>query len=476
MIMKKYLKLILVGSLVVFTSSCDERLNLEPLTQVPVNGGLSNPNDFENAVKGQYTRFRAEAYYSGNLISFPDVQSDNLTFKEAGRGTQRVAHEWRYNSNSTQGGLLGTAYRIIQQSNIILENIDVLQDGDFKNNIIGEALATRALAHFDAVKTFAAIPSSSPNANQEPALPYMTDSDINQSPSRIPVGEFYDNLVNDLTTALPLINANNGPGRLNKNGVNALLSRLYLYMGRWQDAVNAADAVTTPTGSRADFTGIWNDSNTSDIIFDIKLNQVNPETPGVPYNQTLPAGIRSEYVCSFQLFQLYQNSDIRKSAYITTAPFDGNQYNHVRKWLSSVNNTATGRVNVKVLRKAEVLLNKAEALANLNQDAQALAALDELRQNRYLPFVSGGETGQALKDAIQLERRLELAFEGHRFFDLKRQNLPVQRGPFGDFADGTGLLPFEPLLPAGDCRFNMPIPQLELNINPNITQNDCSFY
>lgn len=476
MIMKKYFRLLLVGAVFSVVVSCDEKLNLDPLDAVPSTTALVTPPDFENGVRNLYVVMRRESYYSGNLISFPDVQSDNLTFKEAGRQTQRVAHEWRYNSNATQGAFMASCYSVVQRANFVLENINRLQDGDFKNNIIGEALAARALAHFDVVKTFAPIPSSSASANSAPGMPYMFESDINQLPSRIPVGEFYDNLVTDLTTALPLIAANNGPGRLNKDGVNALLSRLYLYMGRWQDAINAADAVTTATGTRADFTGIWNDSNSSDIIFDIKLNQVNPETPGVPYNQTLPAGIRSEYVASFQLFSLYNNSDIRKTAYITTAPFDGNSYNHVIKWLSSVNNTATGRVNVKVLRKAEVLLNKAEAHANLNQDVQALAALDELRQNRYSPFVSGGETGQALKDAIQLERRLELAFEGHRFFDLKRQNLPINRGPFGDFADGSGLLPLEPTLPAGDCRFNMPLPQLELNINPNLTQNECTFY
>src|SRR5690606_14367959 len=121
-------------------------------------------------------------------------------------------------------------------------------------------------------------------------------------------------------------------------------------------------------------------------------------TPGVPYNQTLPEGIRSEYVASFQLFQLYNNSDVRKAAYITTAPYLGNLYNHVTKYASSSVNIASGRVDIKVLRKGEVLLNKAEALANLNQDGPALATLDELRSNRYVPFVAGTEAGQALKD------------------------------------------------------------------------------
>lgn len=474
--MKKYFRLLLVGAAFTVATSCDDKLNLDPLAEVPSTGALVTAPDFENGVRNLYVVMRRENYYSGNLISFPDVQSDNATFVETGRQTQRSAHEWRYNSNDTQGGFMASCYSVAQRANFVLENVDRLADGDFKNNIIGEATAARALAHFDAIRTFAPIPSSGASANAAPGLPYMTSSDIRQKPGRMPVGEFYDNLVTDLTTALPLIAANNGPGRLNKDGVNAILSRLYLYMGRWQDAIDAADQVATPVGARADFTGIWNDSNSSGVIFDIKLNQVNAETPGVSYNQTLPSGIRSEYVASFQLFQLYANEDIRKSAYIRTAPFDGQLYNHVIKYLSSVNNTATGRVNVKVLRKAEVLLNKAEAHANLNQDALALAALDELRSNRYAPFVSGAETGQPLKDAIQLERRLELAFEGHRFFDLKRQNKPIARGAFGDFADGTGLLPLFPSLPAGDCRFDMPLPQLELNVNPNLTQNECSFY
>jgi len=474
--MKKYFKLLLVGVAFTAFTACDDKLNLERLDAVPATTAYSTPPDFTNGVRGLYLTFRGAGYYGENFMSFPDVQSDNLTFVETGRQTQRTAHEWRYNSNSTQGGFMASCYSVVQRANFILENIDKLEEGAFKNNIIGEAIAARSLAHFDVVKTFAPIPSSGANSLTATGMYYLTNSDINQLPSRIPVGEFYDNLVIDLTTALPLIAANNGPGRLNKNGVNALLSRLYLYMGRWQDAIDAANEVTTPIASRAEFSGIWNDSNSVGVIFDIKINQINAQTPGVPYNQTLPNGIRSEYVASFQLFQLYNSSDIRRTAYISTAPFDGQLYNHVIKYLSSVNNTATGRVNVKVLRKAEVLLNKAEAQAILSDDIGALATLNELRANRYAPFVAGTETGQALKDVIQLERRLELAFEGHRFFDLKRQNKAIERGDFGDFADGTGLLPLFPTLPAGDCRYNMPIPQLELNVNPNSIQNECTFY
>jgi hypothetical protein len=121
---------------------------------------------------------------------------------------------------------------------------------------------------------------------------------------------------------------------------------------------------------------------------------------------------------------------------------------------------------------AEVLLNKAEAQAALNLDADALATLDLLRVNRYTGFNSPGESGQTLKDAIALERRLELAFEGHRFYDLKRTNQSVVRSAVnGDVADGSGTPAVSTSLPAGDFRFQLPIPQDALNVNENTEQN-----
>ncbi|MBW8245305.1 RagB/SusD family nutrient uptake outer membrane protein, partial [Muricauda oceani] len=95
--------------------------------------------------------------------------------------------------------------------------------------------------------------------------------------------------------------------------------------------------------------------------------------------------------------------------------------------------------DIKVLRAAEVLLNKAEAQFEIDP-AAALTTLNILRDARYTSY-TGGETGQALEDAIQYERRVELSFEGHRFFDLKRRGEAVQRSNNGDLADGSGTPP-----------------------------------
>ena len=176
---------------------------------------------------------------------------------------------------------------------------------------------------------------------------------------------------------------------------------------------------------------------------------------------------------SFSFNELFDNSDIRQSAYISTSPYNGVLYNHVAKYLFSAINAGSGVVDVKVIRAAEVFLNKAEAYAESSQDGMALTALDAVRSNRYSGFVSGGETGQDLKDAIQLERRLELAFEGHRFTDIKRQGLGVFRDDKGEFADGSGIPALFQTLPVGDCRFELPIPKTEIDVNPQMDQNPC---
>ena len=76
-----------------------------------------------------------------------------------------------------------------------------------------------------------------------------------------------------------------------------------------------------------------------------------------------------------------------------------------------------------------------------------------------------------MEDAIQFERRVELSFEGHRFFDLKRRGESVQRSTMGDIIDGSGTPPDFPTLDADNFRFQLPIPIAEINANQNMVQN-----
>jgi starch-binding outer membrane protein, SusD/RagB family len=465
--MKKYLILLII--LASFTS-CENQLDTFPTSSVAADAAFRNEGDFSNAVRGAYRAMLSASYYGGDLQGF-DVTTDNLLISQEGRFSQQYRHDWAYNPNSGFGGYLAQAYRVVQNANFILLNIDVLEDGDFKNNMKGEALAIRALAHFDIVRYFAKIPTQSSDAGASLAMPYVTVPDVNALPARITVTEYYTNLVLDLTEAAAIINADNGKFQMGKNAVNGILANVYLHMGKYQDAANAANAVTAAVGTRANFVGIWNDTQTDGVIFNLQNDNTSNVTLGVPYNQTA-GGIKDEYVPDYAFFQQYAANDIRKTAYFETSLFAGNNYNHVKKWYSSTTTTSLGVVDAKVLRASEVQLIKAEALSEIaGQDVAARAALDLVRSQRYTGFTVGTEVGSALKEAIAKERRLELAFEGSRFSDLKRKGLAIARSDFGHFADGSGVSAVNKTLAAGDFRFQAPIPVGEMNLNPNMVQN-----
>lgn len=467
--MKKYLILFIVLSSILI--SCDDKLETYPTSSTEASQAFNNEGDFTNAIRGMYIEMIInETYYGGELQGY-DVMTDNLIISEEGRKSQEFRYEWAYDQNSGFANHMANCYQVIQNANFILANINNLESGAFKNNAQGEALGMRALAHFDIVRFFGKIPTQSSDAGSSLAMPYITNPDVTDLPVRITVSEYYDLLVNDLTLAAGLINTTNDANlQMGKDAVNGILARVYLHMGNWQGALTAANKVSATVAERADFTGVWNDSNEDGVIFKIMNDNVSRITLGTPYNQTAN-GIKSEYVPDYEFYQMFDDTDIRKTAYFQTSLFGGLNYNHVVKWYSSTSTTSLGVVDAKIIRASEVMLTKAEALSEMGQDGPARTALDVVRSKRYSDFVSGNEIGNNLKNAIALERRLELAFEGSRFSDIKRKGLSIIRSDFGHLADGSGVPSTVKTLQAGDSKFQAPISINEMNLNPNMVQN-----
>lgn len=476
--MKKVLILSLwVVATLLTTTSCEDQLNKEPYDAISEDKLFSTPKGFTNAILATYRQFtydenaRKAVYYGGPMFSIPDVLTDNVILNTSGRQSLRIVYDWLYAPNNNRNDVYINAYKVVHNANLILGNSSKLTDADFKKNIEGEALTARALAHFDLVRFYGKIPTQSADANAALGIAYVTKVDNLQKPSRITVKEVYDRIIDDLLEAKDKINLENPPGRFNLNSVNALLSRVYLYMGKWQESADAANAVVGAVASKADFPLLWTDQSNKGIISEFLVRQVDRIAIGEQFSQTGPDGVRSEYNISFELYELYKNNDIRKSAYVSTSVFDKNEYNHIKKYFGKTGQV-NGIVNAKVIRMAEVMLNKAEALSELpGQDGAALTALDAVRSQRYDGFTSGNETGPALKEAIALERRLEFAFESHRFFDLKRKGLAIERADYGDLSDGGGAPPTYKKLPAGDFKFQYAIPQQATQANPNLKQN-----
>lgn len=454
-------------------NSCDDNLEILPEDSIAVELGFDNEVDFQNAVRGIYSGFRRDGYFGAGsgvaTVAFiGDVISDNVIINASGRRSRETYYDWRYDEDDSSENMWLSAYKVIQRSNLILENIANIDGNPIQANIQGEALAARGIAHFDLAKFYSSSPAQA--GGEELGIPYVKSTDSALLPTRNTLSDTYDQIIDDLTTAQNLLNADNGIGRINSNVVSAMLSRIYLFMGDNGSVITSANAVTGMEVSRANFSNVWKDEVETGVIWKIKVVEVDDVSIGVSWFQESPDGeIRSEYNVDLGLYNLYADNDIRKEAYFETSEFSGSIYNHIVKYRGRLVGNAN-EVDAKVIRYAEVLLNKAEAQAATGDDGGALVSLDALRSNRYDNFASGNESGQSLKDAIQLERRLELAFEGHRFFDLKRQGLSINRSTSGDKADGTGEAPEFPTLEAGDHRFNMAIGEGEIDANPNIQQ------
>lgn len=470
-------KIVIVVFIAGVFSSCTKSLEQLPFDEFATANAFVTAADFENGIRGVYSNLIAAGFYgssdAGSVLSAGDVMSDNVTISQSGRNTKNTMHNFRYSASSgnSLANLYGDAYSTIYRANQVLFYAQDF-NGDSKANIEAEAKALRALAHFDMVKAFGKIPTQSGDANGSLGIAYVTEADPNIEPARETVATVYQLIVADLEDARVGINENNPAGRMNKDAVNTLLSRVYLYMGQWQNAIDAANRVSTAVGSRDDIVGVWEDTSRAGLLFYIP-NEVGviDNSIGVTWSQGAMNTLIPEYVVNFDFYNQFAADDIRKDAYTMQATNSGSglAFNGIKK-LFGRPGQFNGKVDYKILRAAEAHLNKAEALFNMGSETAARNALDVVRTKRYLT-PPNGETGNALRDAIRMERRLEFAFEYQRFYDLKRWGLGVQRGSTGDLADGSGT-PTEVLsLPAGDFKFQMPISQGTLDQNPNAVQN-----
>lgn len=476
-----------IAILAVFTgglTSCDSELDQIPFDEFANENAYISVNDFENAARGIYATLVKGSLYggsdSGGMLDAPDILSDNVTFSQSGRGTRRTLHNWQYSAtDQPMGGLYERAYQMIYRANLLLAN-SVDFNGANKDKVVAEAKALRALGHLDLVSFFGKIPTQSGDANGSLGIAYVTEPDPLILPARETVGAVYDKIVKDLVEAREGIPATNAEGRFTKESVNLLLSRVYLYMGgadNWTKAVEAANNVTSPVAKRDKVVGVWEDTSKEGVLFNIPF--ADDKAPynfsiGVTWSQFGVTTLVPEYVVSYPLYTLFASDDIRKDAYTIRASNASSgtklEYNAIKKLFAKGGNGKPGLVDIKLFRVAEARLNKAEAQFNLGDEPGALATLNTVRDERYLSY-TGGETGAALKDAIHLERRLEFAFESQRFFDLKRWGESIERGGFGDLADGSGTPSDAQSLPASSPKFQLPIPQTAIDLNPNMVQN-----
>ncbi|MCH7411576.1 RagB/SusD family nutrient uptake outer membrane protein [Belliella sp. DSM 111904] len=457
-------------------ASCNSIIDIEPEFVLDGSQRFNSLDDYEFSLIGTYAQFRSSDYYgnasgpAGAFSTLPDMMSDNLTETGESLANFRQLVNWDYASdNSAIENLWTAAYRIIAQANITLREIDRFEEEDpgRYNRIKGQALAIRAYVHFDLLRYFA--DDLSRNSTTL-GVPYKTTFD-QENVARPTVAESWSAIFADLEEALELLedtdiainSSTNFSLRANIDDitVNAILARAYLYAGQYAEAAEAASEVIAlvPLAPSANFGAIWRDENigSSELIWSVPFNS-GEGTPAS--NVYFASGNRSSFRPSLEVFETYdQVNDIRFNAYFRRV---GNR-DVVSKYLGK-GNLSDGIVNWKVIRVSEMYLIRAEANTFLQGgESVALEDLNTLRSARISGYSPVSLSGQALRDAIELERRKELIVEGHRFFDVKRTTRELERTDCGDNFTSCSLL-------TGNRAWVWPIPIGEIIANDLINE------
>lgn len=478
-------KISIIAAAVILLTACTKKIDLKPEFQLDGSSPLTTIKEADNVLTGAYDGFQSGDYYrssgpSGAFSVVPDIQGDDLIESFESLGNYRTKAEWRYTSSDPDisATWLG-AYNIISSVNIILRDIDAIAVKEPKaaNRIKGQALAIRAHVHFDLLRLFGESLDATSTAK---GVPYVTKYDVTAKPGRSTVKESYDLILADLDQAATIlsgeldkpINSDADRTHIDYLTVKAMQARVNLYAGKWQAAADAASAVIAerPIANISDFPFIWDDETNEEVIWSVSFNSLQD---GVPYdNVFFVRRNRSSFKPADGLTALYnQVNDIRYSTYFAQIGDLNNTPKPPRLVVIKhfgKEGSADGVVNWKVFRTSEMYLIRAEANYKLNKGPQALQDLNTLRANRINGFVPGTETGVVLYNAILTERRKELAFEGHRFFDFKRWGkLPINR-----CASNTNTPSTICSLASDNRAWAWPIPFNETNVNTNIKQND----
>lgn len=480
--MKRIVSYILIGIAALFATACEGFLEKAPVLSQSTELTLSTYDGLDKAVLGAYSYLGSSAWYGGERILESEMRSGN-GIKHADHTSNRYMTQmnWNYTADATSG-MWSYGYITVSRCNNVIDNLEGKESTSVTtqdlNNLKAECLFLRALSHFDMV-TLYALPYTYVKANasslkdsQKLGIPYVYHTDPEGRPARDAVTTVYDNIVTDLLEAEEIID----PGYVRAGvkdkkavvtlpAIQALLSRVYLYMGEWQKAADYATKVIN-NGAYSLYTAdnydsVWsNDVGGSEVIFENYIDLTNYSNLDCSY-MTYPEGAYGDCIASASLIALYDEGDVRGEFYrpdskgtpglLWTLKYEG-------KGLSTpdANNTV-------ILRLSEMYLNRAEAIVNGASVAgtDALTDLNAIATSRgAAPWSSAG------RDAVRTERRKELAWEGHYFFDLARWGLEVKREACYGLQSTNQNIPFP------DHRWALPIPKRELEVNENLVQND----
>jgi hypothetical protein len=483
----KYIFLSL-GSLILI-SSCSDALDIVQKGEIYRADAFKTVADLKGFLVGDiYSRVN-----NTTEIAFTSIFTDEVGIGPSNGGQAKELHRFQLNANSDEpAALWSTHYSVINRVNRLLEFADLVvttnaADLAAKNGVIAEARALRAYSYIQLVSFFSVDPAN-PNALGVILSTTADKPNLVIDRPRVNNQLIYDLIESDFAFAQAFLPASATNYKfVTQKFIDASRARMYLYRKDYVKAKQYATAATGALSTATTYTGLWADSAQGECIF-----AASRPSGGTWSNigSTWYFNVTSATGGCFldmgrNLFNLYNQfpADVRRTSWVdATAVIDPNYATNFYYVTSDVlpMNKYPGkpsqqlRNDLKLFRNSEMALILAEcevgsATPNLAAAATLVQSVRTARgTGQTLPVFANA---QAAWSAILLERRKELAFEGHRYLDIKR--LAALAGNQGITRDNTDDdIVDQPLtLALTDYRFTLPIPQSEIAGNVNIQQN-----
>lgn len=397
------------GTLLLLTSACD--LGVLPEQQVADEEAITDAGSAQAAILGVYNQLQ-----SYNTLNYPVLgylPADNVIFNGTLNQFNQIDQVAFTPDNPIITDAWSAAYRLINGANNVLEAVPSVSDPTLtaaqRSQYRGEAYFLRGLAYFDLGRAWGGVPLKLASTRSSEGTTIVRSTQA----------QTYDQVQTDLDSAIVLLPATTTRNRAVKNAARALRARLHLYRGQWAEAEQYATQVISNAGyslvtpyrgfSTAPFL-------TTESVFELSYSNANPNTQ---WNNWFPSSLGGQYTLrpSAAFIALANNAAVGggRSALLATTTSGGITFTYGNLYSRSAQRDDPAYI----LRIAEQYLIRAEARAQQNNLVGAAADLDAVRTRAGLTGTTAA-TQEDLLVAIENERRLEFAFEAHRWFDLVR--------------------------------------------------------
>lgn len=481
--MKKYIfnTAVLAASAVIALSSCSKFL--EEASQDEIKP--TSANDYKELIAG-------EIYYTMNdtpVNTYLDIMTDDCKefaadalFSSDNRNQGFGYYTWQASPEHQITGTLNSDnawafyYHQILVANMILYDIDEMSGTDQeKAQVKAEAYMVRAFAYFMLVNLYGEPydPEENPDALGVPVNDLVGAE--NRKFQRSSAKEIYDLILSDGENALAQFAAagqSSSVYRWNEGAANVFMSRVCLYIHDWDGAISYADAALGINANLWDFNTKLEEEGAGDSDDNYEEYFFRKNNPEILFSYgSTSNGYFAEMACgmfpaSDELLALYTEGDLRlddnDGAYIRYLGADftlmsgGGRYTQYKFYSSSYTS-----MHGYAIRTVEAYLNRAEALAMKGEYGDAIDDINMIRRNRFTPDTFTeleGLTGDMALQAIKDERRRELCFEGHRWFDLRRWDRPSITHTFTPDVEQPDVLETY-VLQENDPAYTLPIPE-----------------